>query len=115
MRSRPAGSRQTPASCSSWSRPWAPPRPARSPWPRTRTRGFVSASTVLVAAVAAVAPPVAQVSATGVGADALRAVLAHPFAKRWGAPARERLLARIGELFEREADQRLAAVTEQGV
>jgi hypothetical protein len=67
---------------------------------------------VLPVMVAAVAPPRADIAATGPGPIALRAVLDHPVAAELGAQARGDLLVRVGALLAAEVQRHLAPATD---
>jgi hypothetical protein len=83
---------------------------AEAPSVRTRTRAYGTGATVLLATLAAVAPPADEITPT-----MLRAVVAHPAAAAWGARARAELLFRVGDLLAAEADRRLAAIGLLGI
>jgi hypothetical protein len=73
------------------------------------------AGLVLPAMVAAVAPPRADITATGPGPAALRALLDHPVAAELGTQARGDLLVRVGALLTAEVQRHLAPVTDATV
>ena len=77
---------------------------------RTPSRSYASAATFLLAAVSAVAPPSADVTADGVGPDLLRAILADDDVGMLAERARADLLQRVAALFEVEVQRRLAPV-----
>jgi hypothetical protein len=88
---------------------------AEAPRLRTRTRSYVTAATMLLAMVSAVAPPPDQITAAGAEPAMLRAVAESTAIHDLGARARDELLARIGELLAAEVERRLAAVGAAGV
>jgi hypothetical protein len=79
--------------------------------PRTRTRSLESAATLLLVTIAAVAPPVADVTAEGVGPDLLRAILEDEHVHGLAEQARADLLARVEGLYAAEVQRHLAALT----
>ncbi len=85
---------------------------ARLAAPRVRARGrsAKTAAVVLLAMIAAVAPPVESVTAAGPAAQALRDVLAERAGRTLGDRARAEFLVRVGELFAAEVDRHLVAL-----
>ena len=93
---------------------------AETPRGRNRTRSYASASTALLATIAAVAPVEGDEAATGVGATMarsvmMRRVLTKPEVRALGERARAELLVRVGNLLEAEVDRRLAALADADV
>jgi hypothetical protein len=86
-----------------------------APRTRTRTRSFATASTVLLATIAALAPPPDDVTAAGAGPTLLLAVLRNEPARRLGERARAELLVRVGDLLGAEVDRHVAPVALSGV
>ena len=86
-----------------------------APRVRTRTRALGTSATVLLATVAAVAPPLADVTAAGTGPSLLRAVLEQDAIRAFGERARAELLARCGELLAAELDRHLAPIDDARV
>jgi hypothetical protein len=79
-------------------------------------RGDRSASALyLVATIAAVGPPIDDVTADGAGPQALREILTDESAARWGELARAEFRRRGGELFQGEVARHLAPITAAGV
>jgi hypothetical protein len=83
-------------------------RVRRSGGPRTRTRGFESAATLLLVTIAAVAPPADDVTADGQGPELLRAILADDHVRDLGEHARTDLLRRVDDLFAVEVQRHVA-------
>ncbi len=81
-----------------------------APPTRTRTRGSTTASLVMLATVAAVAPHAAQVTAPGTASQALRRVLAEPAVAGLAAPARVELIRAVSEHFAARSQRWLRRV-----
>jgi hypothetical protein len=81
-----------------------------APTVRTRTRGTTTAATAVLATVAALAPPVAEVPTVGTAAEALCRVLAEPSIAGFAAQARAELSRRLAEHFESQQRAWLARV-----
>ena len=86
-----------------------------APATRTRTRGTTTASLVMLATVAAVAPHAGQVTAPGTTSQALRRVLAEPAVSRLGTPARVELVRAVSEHFAARSRRWLRRVEERDV
>ena len=78
----------------------------------TAARGDATGATVLLATIAAVAPPLDEIADAQ---TALRAVIANPAAAALGDRARAEFLVRVGDLLAAEVDRRLAAISRLGV
>jgi len=93
---------------------------AEAPRARTRARSYATASTALLATIAAVAPvdddeAVAVVGAATVRSVMMRRVLAKPDIRALGERARAELLVRFSNLLGAEVDRRLAALSDADV
>jgi hypothetical protein len=81
---------------------------------RTQTRSYTTAAQVLLSTVAAVAPPVREITASGTGPAMLRAVGTHRAALALGERARLEFVSRVGSLLNAEVDRRLNPIAQAG-
>jgi hypothetical protein len=88
---------------------------AQAPPVRTRTRAYGTGATVLLATIAAVAPPADEITGSSAASTVLRAVLANPVAASLGDRARAEFLVRVGDLLAAEVDRRMAAISRFGI
>jgi hypothetical protein len=83
---------------------------AEAPSVRTRTRAYGTGAAVLLATIAAVAPPPGEEA----GAE-LQAIRENPAVMALGERARAEFLVRVGDLLAAEVDRRLSAIGQLGV